>query len=417
MRWISRLFLFALIGLPAALVLAVFLGIQSKPLVSDTENLTPADVAKAKAILARHDPRRLKAGAVDTVSIGEREINLVVGHLMSRYRVGRGRVSLGRGHASVQASFTLPRNPLGGFVNVETALRESDGLPQIENLRVGLVPVPGWLANTLLGVVVAAVAGTEVYGLATDIVKDVRLEAESIRLTYQWQAGVSERIRARLIPPRDQARVQAFHDRLVEVAGASGSELQLADLLGTLFKLAGERARTGDPVAENRAVLLVLAAYVNRRSLKSVVSGAGNWARPVARKVRLGGRVDFAQHFLTSAVLAATGGGPLADVVGLYKEVDDSRGGSGFSFTDLAADRAGTRFGELATASQAEARRVQARIGGAPRESDFMPRAADLPEFLTESEFKRNFGGVGSPGYERVSREIERRIAGCALYR
>ena len=33
------------------------------------------------------------------------------------------------------------------------------------------------------------------------------------------------------------------------------------------------------------------------------------------------------------------------DAIGVYKEVRDSRGGSGFSFNDMAANRAGTRFG------------------------------------------------------------------------
>jgi len=37
-------------------------------------------------------------------------------------------------------------------------------------------------------------------------------------------------------------------------------------------------------------------------------------------------------------------GTPLADAVGLWKELADARrGGSGFSFNDIAADRAGTR--------------------------------------------------------------------------
>lgn len=51
-------------------------------------------------------------------------------------------------------------------------------------------------------------------------------------------------------------------------------------------------------------------------------------------------------------MLAAYAGTPLADVVGLFKEMEDSRGGSGLSFNDIAADRAGTRMGELAVSQQ-----------------------------------------------------------------
>ena len=46
-------------------------------------------------------------------------------------------------------------------------------------------------------------------------------------------------------------------------------------------------------------------------------------------------RDDFPKHFIISAALAAHAGTPLSDAVGVYKEIADSRGGSGFSFGTL----------------------------------------------------------------------------------
>jgi hypothetical protein len=40
----------------------------------------------------------------------------------------------------------------------------------------------------------------------------------------------------------------------------------------------------------------------------------------------------------------------------------------------------------------------------------------DLPEFMSPAEFQRRFGGVGKPAYARMMEEIEKRIAGLALY-
>ena len=57
------------------------------------------------------------------------------------------------------------------------------------------------------------------------------------------------------------------------------------------------------------------------------------WGSPVA--------ADLAQHFIVSAVIAAAGGTPIAAAAGVYKELNDARDGSGFSFSDIAADRAG----------------------------------------------------------------------------
>ncbi len=72
----------------------------------------------------------------------------------------------------------------------------------------------------------------------------------------------------------------------------------------------------------------------------------------------LHGRHDLPRHFMGSAAIAVSGGGALSQAIGLFKEIDDSRGGSGFSFVDLLADRVGTRFGSLAVASRASARRI-----------------------------------------------------------
>jgi len=105
----------------------------------------------------------------------------------------------------------------------------------------------------------------------------------------------------------------------------------------------------------------------------------------------------------------------LADAVGLYKEIDDSRGGSGFSFNDIAADRAGVRFGESA-AKSATAHKLQTRVTDGINESDFMPATADLLEFMPEAEFKRRFGGIEGSEYKKMMAEIERRIAALPLY-
>ena len=115
-----------------------------------------------------------------------------------------------------------------------------------------------------------------------------------------------------------------------------------------------------------------------------------------------------------SAAIAALAGTALADAVGLYKEIDDSRGGSGFSFNDIAADRAGTRFGERAVAA-GQAAPLQTRVAAGLRESDILPATDDLPEFMPEAEFKARFGGVDGPGYRDMMKEIERRVAALPL--
>jgi len=138
--------------------------------------------------------------------------------------------------------------------------------------------------------------------------------------------------------------------------------------------------------------------------------------RPAQHTVLLNQRDDFAKHFIVSAALAAITGSPLADAVGLFKEISDSRGGSGFSFNDIAADRAGSRFGASAVEGSLS-KKLQTKVSAGINESDLMPATSDLPEFMPEAEFKRRFGGVDGSEFKKMMAEIERRIAALPLYR
>ncbi len=106
-----------------------------------------------------------------------------------------------------------------------------------------------------------------------------------------------------------------------------------------------------------------------------------------------------------------------SDAAGLLKEELDADGGSGFSFGDLLADRAGTTFADVATRDEASALRMQQRLAGEFRVDDFFPLAADLPEGIPDAELQSHYGGVGGPLYRRQVAEIERRLALCAAYR
>ena len=158
--------------------------------------------------------------------------------------------------------------------------------------------------------------------------------------------------------------------------------VSLTELLVPLFSFAAERSSDDNVIAENRAAILLLTLYVNGQSLETILPEAKNWPHPIMHGVLLNQRDDFPKHFIISAALAKAGG-PLADAVGLYKKIEDSSGGSGFSFNDIAADRAGTRFGEYA-ANSVSARKLQQQLRAGVSEKDLMPVTEDLPEFMPD---------------------------------
>lgn len=416
-RRLIRLALAAVLIVPVCAGVAACLAFDRRPAVARDAEFTPDQIERAKRILASNDPRRLKTGAVRTVAVTAADVDVALNYLAHRYAEGsaEARFEPRRLHvrASVRAS-ALPSNP---YLNVDVHLVEGSPLPAIERCRVGQLPLPAWLAEAVLFRLAATVASGDDLAMLRRAVRKVEFAEGGARLTYQWHDELGEAVRAALVPAEARERLRVYQQALADAARAlPKGRVSLAALLTPVFALAAEGGRASDPVAENRAAILVLTFYVDGRSLAQIVPDARSWPRAPRRAVTLNGRDDLTKHFMISAALAANTGGPFADAVGLYKEVADSRGGSGFSFNDIAADRAGSRLGEVAEGHES-ARRLQARLGVPLTERVLMPETSDLPEFMPEPEFNRRFGGIGAPAYARMMADIETRIAALPLYR
>lgn len=419
MRWLLRLAMATLLLAPVLIAVTLWLALDTRPVVANPVAFTPAHIERAKRLLDRNDPRRMRPGVLRTVVVSQADLELAANYLASRYARGAARVVLLDGSGTLHATFELPVNPLGRYVNLDAAFVEGNKLPVLGHLRIGKLPVPAFLCNWLLRSGLARLEGSTDYGAAADVIKKVSATAGQLQVAFEWSDAAARQIKSALVPPEDQARWRAYQARLVEVVAASapGHGLTLDRLLQPMLQLAQQRAASSSAADEYRAMLVVLAFYVNGKGLAALVPSARTWPVPARRTVTLAGRTDFPQHFTISATLAATAGSPMSDAVGLYKEVDDSRRGSGFSFNDIAADRAGTRFGELTTTRDAGIQRLQQVFARGLQESDLLPDVRDLPEFMAEAEFKRRFGGIGQAPYLKMVAEIERRIAALPLYR
>jgi hypothetical protein len=413
LKVLSRLFLALLLLVPLALVAAAVLAFSIEPSVKGGDALTPDLVRRAERLIRAHDPRRAHDGQVRSVQIDGADLNLMASYAASRYGMATT-VTLQQGQALVRASLPT-RSPFGGYLNITGVVADSAGLPRPSQVTVGRLPIPDWLTERLVGIALRRVTSADSTQLAADMVRSVSMRDGQLRIDYAWRDDAPDRMRALAVSAADAERFRAYHERIVQTLNAlPPSQRSLVDLLGPLMQLAIERSADGDAVVENRSVVIALTFYSLGVRMDAVVPDARDWPRPKRRALLLKGRDDLPKHFLVSAVLAATAGTPLSYVVGVYKEIDDSQGGSGFSFSDIAADRAGTTFGERAVNAGAE---LQARVGRGLTEADLMPEIADLADNMPEAEFTRRFGGVGAPAYNRVIADIDRRVAACRLFR
>ena len=413
MRRLAIGLLAAVFGLVLVTLLLLALAVEREPRVPRRDQVSPADVERAVAVLRHNDPRRSPPGQLRSLLLSERDLDLLVQHGARHWLAMDTQLQLQPGRLLAQASLPVP---WGRWLNVQLVLRQTAAAPEVERLQIGRLPLPAALALPVLRSLAARRGLQPEAWLAMRWVESVSIGPDAVAVMYRIDPDTVSRLRAALVAPQDQQRLRAYQERLTELTrDSAGQSRSVATLLSPLFSLAAERtAQGGDAAAENRAALLTLTFYANHRPLGMLVPAAYQWARPWPAVVELRQRQDFALHFLISAVIAAEAGTPLADAVGLWKELADARsGGSGFSFNDLAADRAGTRFGELAVGDPT---RLQQRIAAGVGDADLLPQVSDLPEHLPEAEFVARYGGVGGAAYNRMLATIESRLDSMPMF-
>ena len=406
--WLSLLLI-----LPGALIaLLAVMATSSTPSVPAAAALDLRDVARGREVLAALGLKSLREGESRAVQLSAADLEKALNAALTRTGLGAARVSMTERALNIEASLRLPGVPR--YLNAQLGLRPHGALLEPADLRLGSVPLPAQGTSRLLLALLAASPYASQAAAVRDMLRAATLVGRDdytrLVLDFVWHgAAVQSALQAGA--GLDLEALQAYRSALV-----SPPQGAFSHLLGQAFSLAQRRSQTGDAVRENRAALTVVAEIVLGTRL---TPGLPAETRRPARKaaIRIGGRHDFAQHFALSAFLAATGGAGLSDLAGVYKELQDAQGGSGFSFNDLAADRAGSRLGEYAIASDAQARALQRQLAGQPASTLFFPRVDDLPEFMQQVEFERRYGGVGAPVYEVMQEKIEARIAALPLYR
>ena len=280
----------------------------------------------------------------------------------------------------------------------------------VRTVRLGRLPI---LANVAVPIAACITGGALGVGILHRSAKTVvAVAAASIVLAaVGWRAT-----RATHLAGVTESALQ----RMVEAAPSlpAGDE-RFEVLLREAFAFPPAKSDTGDAEELHRAALLALGIAVGHEKVAPLAGlelDPEVMRRAVALRsgTTLRGREDWARHFALSAALAIVGGPLVSDAGGIMKEeLDALTRGSGFSFGDLAADRAGVRFAVAATGSEEAARALRARFGRGFAVDDLFPPVADLPEDLTLERFRERYGGVGSRRYREQLDEIETRLDRC----
>ena len=413
MKIFQTLFWFILLSIPALLIYGAIQAVEKKPNVIATAALTPAKIERAKALLKEHDPRRLKNNERKTLSLNAAELTLIANHLIQRFGSGGAEVKLAQGAITSSASVQLPGKQSPLYFNIDADLIAIDGSLSWQRLKIGKLNVAPVIADKIGAFVLLHIYRNADIPHSSDLIERITVSPRQLSISYQWQESLIAAVRERLISKQDIARLKHYNQAMVDILADAPNKFALETVVE---QLAAQVPTDGDPVAENRALIITLSNYVNGRRMTGLIPEIKQWPSPKRVKLISHSRHDLAQHFATSAALAVTAGGQLSDAIGLFKEIDDSDGGSGFSFKDLAADRAGTQFGQLAVASRQGAQQLHAALAAGIKQNDLIPSLSGLEENMTEGQFKARYGGVNDSKYLAVVADIDKRIKASPLF-
>jgi hypothetical protein len=434
--WRARL-LFLPSLLAQALVLSTLaaglavLALDAEPALPDTLPLSSAEKRQLVERFEGKNPRKIPPGETRTLRLAGPELDRLVGWaaLATGARL-RTAVRVQAGGLSATASVRVPRT--GRWLNVSGSTRAGIERGRLRaagpQLRVGQLTLPPLLLELVTPFLVAGLQGDRDLRRVLPAVESLALTPEAATLSYA-RVDMPPGLIARLVwgeqaSQASRETVYAHIDRLLAVLEATPEgDARFARALEAAFAAARERSAAGGSAAEeNRSAILALGIVLGHRRLAQSVGeplddGRSEAALQLRAGTKLRGRRDWARHFSVSGALTVLSAVAPSNAAGLLKEELDADGGSGFSFADLLADRAGTTFADVATRDDASALRMQERIAGGFQVGDFFPPAADLPEGIPDAELQARYGGVGGPLYRQKTAEIERRLAQCAAYR
>ena len=430
---VVALLLFLLLISP---ILLLLLASESAPAVTSVATADTNAAVRAKKIALKLRSDLTSDAEEASISISQQDMNGLIAFAMRGVKQFQGRVNATP--IGIEGAFSIyaKRNPFGKYLNVRFGVSPSTSGLHLNHLSVGSLHFSGDTALDVGESLLNTLAGDALGSHLRGSVKSITVEGDMTTIVYRPIPDLKQRVslfKNRVKEVRDEfalvanpEAVQVYYAQLCKLGedGHKASAISLGYYLAEAYSLAAKRTRFGgDPVEENRSALMALAIYAGSTRFESFVGKVRTdelaHCDGYSRNTKLAQRKDLRLHFIYSAALKVLGDSGISFAIGEFKEMMDSgRGGSGFSFVDLAADRAGIRFAEVALdANTGGATRLQSMALSLVDESTFFPGIDALPEGISQAEFDSRYGGVEGPLYSQYVKEVDSRLMQVPLYK
>ncbi|MCR9085558.1 MAG: hypothetical protein NXH97_02305 [Rhodobacteraceae bacterium] len=427
MRLIFVVLILCLIGGPIAFAAA---SLQPDPILPSSATLTPRQAVQSKALIKRARDVADGTDPAGRIEATEAELNALIATAARVVKPLLGATEIDESGLRVRVAAQIPGVPQLGWVNIDAKAAPSQNGLEVTSLRLGRMTLPTRttvsLATGALDLATPDDLGSLLLTSITALDTRDGIAVLTLNAGGAGDASLLSQVKSQLRGAAGRpttAEVKA-HFAAMSAAARDGA-LPRDGSAAPWIAFAMERvAEAGHVSAEEkqfdtRAALIALAAHCGDGAAIGLI--VGNLQDEPGFKpcddTDLAGRKDLRKHFTLSAGLQSISGSAMSFGMGEVKELLDtgSEGGSGFSFDDIAADRAGIRYAETFNAvSPEDLGPLVAQISG---EADIMPSINGLPSQLSESAFLEQYGEAGSPAYNRQIAEIDQRIDALTLYR
>ena len=419
---LMRYFLHSLLLLSLSAPLIILLAaLQTAPTILKNEPLTMREVSTVENLILNMAPEALGESSIMGLSLDISEINLLIRYSLRLTGLSeKWNAQLAAKENSVIS--TINWNLLSGwlpvYMNLNGTFLNEDGQLHLSQLTIGKIKVPenwiAWFEDVIRTNVLASSSAYQMFGQFREKVSVKSIADSKVQIEMQWEPElvlqISDQVQRLLISSEDQERVIKYYLLINDIVTTLPSDtraISLTALLAPMFNAAYKNSIVNDdPIGENRALFQTLAIYVNNDEISKLIEESDVRNIPKAKfiEVRLLRRQDLAQHVSSIAAISVSLGPELAELVSTTKETYDARYRSGFSFSDLTANKVGLALAGLAIKNRGSAFELQRRLTNIETETDLIPEVGSNRDGISESDFNAIYADRSSAEYiERIN--------------
>lgn len=412
--------IFLITVLFVALLLALIFDLSPIVKPNASQQVDNADTVQPLLDQVRNSFRRRYQA--QSIEVNSQQANSLAGFLQRAKEQVKADVSFDAQKITIQSSYQVSSVIVDLYLNLDIEIAQGKGV-NITQFKVGKLTLPGSWAIATAEYMANTYTQSEVATKAIASVESVVVKPNLLTVNLAPLDGLLREFKniktggsskdTRLLKIKIAHYLRVLEQLYVPPPKHNERGVSLSYYLHAVMKEAFVMSKQSSATLENEAAIMAITIYAGSPRFVTLIGDLSFAIEhiPTARpKPVLVSRGDLSLHFIFSAAIKLMSQKGVSIAVGEFKELmDRGKGGSGYSFIDLAADMSGAHFAALAVDPKT-AKHLQKVLMQAPNESLFMVSIEDLEEGMSKADFVAKYKEVDSLQYNTVVDIINERI-------